>query len=381
MKKFLTLMIAVIFMLQVINFQEVIALENMDLIAKSAILMDKVTGRVLWEKNAEQKMAMASTTKIMTCIVAVENASLDKEVVVSHRAEIAPKVKLYIKEGETYRLGDLLYALMLESSNDVAIAVAEGVSGSVEAFCKKMTEKAKEIGAINTTYVTPNGLDAEGHATTAYDLALITRYALNNEKFNQIINTPSYTFSTVSKKRSLTVNNKNTFLNIYDGANGVKTGYTGDAGYCFVGSANQKGVELIAVVLASGWPPNKTYKWRDTIALMDYGFENFHYQNIKLDNQVVGHIEGLKYGQTDYVKGVTNCDFNVILKDDEKVHLVYEMYPITQAPILKNQVIGQTNIYINNNLYKTVDIKATSGVEKIDYEYCVEYVIDKFVSF
>ncbi len=379
MKKILTLLIAVIFMFQFMDASEIFALEEGDLIAKSALLMDKQTGRVLWEKNSELKMAMASTTKIMTCIVALENASLDQEVVVSRRAEIAPKVKLYIREGETYRLGDLLYALMLESSNDVAVAVAEGVSGSVEAFCDLMTQKSGDIGALNTSYKTPNGLDSEGHYTTAYDLALITKYALDNEKFVKIINTPAYSFLNTKKNRSFAVNNKNSFLHLYEGANGVKTGYTGDAGYCFVGSVKQGDMDLIAVVLASGWPPNKTFKWRDTIALMDYGFDNFEYQELSMDKKIVAHLDGLKYGVTDAVEGRLSYDLKLILKKDEKVHVIYHIYSFTEAPIFKEDVIGQANVYINDVLYAVYDIKATT-VQRIDYKYCWNYVLDLFTT-
>ena len=176
---------------------------------------------------------------------------------------------------------------MLESSNDVAVAIAEGIGGSVENFCNMMTAKAKELGALHTSYKTPNGLDADGHYTTAYDLALITRYALENEKFMEIINTKSYTFQELTANRSISVSNKNAFLNIYNGANGVKTGFTGQAGYCFVGSANQNGMELIAVVLACSWPPNKTYRWADTKKLMDYGFGHYSYKKA-LDDQKSG---------------------------------------------------------------------------------------------
>lgn len=380
MKKILTLFIAVIFMCNILFSTQLFALDQADLIAKSALLMDKKTGRILWEKNSTTKMAMASTTKIMTCIVALENASLENEVVVSRRAAAAPKVKLYIREGEIFALGDLLYALMLESSNDVAVAVAEGVSGSVEEFCALMTKKAKEIGALNTSYKTPNGLDADGHYTTAYDLALITKYALENEAFTKIINTSSFTFYDSDHKRTFSVNNKNAFLNLYEGANGVKTGYTGDAGYCFVGSVKQGDMELIAVILASGWPPNKTFKWKDTIALMNYGFKHYKYQNIVVDKKIVAQLDTLKYGKVDEVEGILSFEINLILKEEEKVHVIYHLYPFTEAPIFKDDVIGQANVYVNDEIYSTFDIKATHTVEKIDYKYCWDYVLKVFTT-
>lgn len=233
MKKILVITIAVIFMCNYILSYSIYAndetnendVNENEINALSAILYDKVTGRVLWGKNAYEERAMASTTKIMTCIVALEQANLDDIITVSNLAVRAPEVKLHIKENEEYILEDLLYALMLVSSNDVAVAIAEGISGSVETYCDLMTAKAKEIGAMNTSYKTPNGLDAEGHYSTAYDLAIITKYALENEKFYDIINTSSYSFNELTKGKGFTVNNKNSFLNMYEGANGVKTGF------------------------------------------------------------------------------------------------------------------------------------------------------------
>lgn len=350
-----------------------------EIIAQSAILMDKETGRVLFEKNANQKKAMASTTKIMTCIVALENANLDKEIIISKQAETAPRVKLYIKEGESYLLEDLLYALMLESSNDVAVAIAEGVSGSVEEFCDLMTEKSKLIGALNTSFKTPNGLDAVDHYTTAYDLALITKYALDNLEFKKIITKNSHSFTSLDKKRSFTVNNKNAFLNMYKGANGVKTGYTGNAGYCFVGSVKREDMELIVVLLACGWPNNKTYKWRDTINLMDYGFNNYSYKTIIEDKKVAFKIDNLKFAVQNSVEGKLTNNINVIAKKEEKIDIIYNILDIDKAPIRKDDLLGEALIYIDNKLYSSVDIVALNNVERISYYYCLDYIWNKFI--
>jgi len=379
MKKLLTLIVAVFFICFFLLNNLIYAVEENEIIAQSAILMDKVTGRVLWEKNADEKRAMASTTKIMTCILALESGMLNHEITVSHKAEIAPKVKLYIKEGESYLVEDLLYALMLESSNDVAICIAEGIGGTAEDFCNQMTEKAKEIGAINTCFKTPNGLDAQGHYTTAYDLALITKYALDNPEFVKIINTPAYTFTEKTTNKSFSVDNKNAFLNMYKGANGVKTGYTGQAGYCFVGSVKQDEMELIVVVLASGWPNNKTYRWRDTIALMNYGFDHYTYKDILKKQTTVTKIDGLKFAKVDMVQGFLSEDLRAIVRNDEKIDVVYYTKPIKEAPILKGSVIGEALIYIDNELYTQIDILATNTVERIDYQYCCEYVWNRFL--
>ncbi|MCL2415667.1 MAG: D-alanyl-D-alanine carboxypeptidase, partial [Defluviitaleaceae bacterium] len=234
-----------------------------DVCAQGAILMDFETGRVLWEKNAHEPMAMASTTKIMTAILAIELGNLKDEVVVSRRAEIAPRVKMYLRKGEIIALGDLLHALMLQSSNDAAVAIAEHIGGDVENFCIMMTAKAKEIGAENTVFETPNGLDGENHHSTAYDMALIARYALQNPKFNELINTPQTEVK--SSRATYNIINKNRLLREFDGANGVKTGYTGKAGHCFVGSALRDEMQLISVAFACGWGQRgKEQKWIDT---------------------------------------------------------------------------------------------------------------------
>jgi D-alanyl-D-alanine carboxypeptidase (penicillin-binding protein 5/6) len=351
------------------------------IIADSAVLIDKKTGRVLWGKNETEERPMASTTKIMTCIIALENANYDDVITVSHLASIAPEVKLFIHEDEQYYLGDLLYALMLESSNDVAIAIAEGVCGSVESFCELMTLKAKSIGALNTSYKTPNGLDADGHYTTAVDLALITRYALNNDEFNKIINTANYSFNEITTNRHFDVSNKNSFLTMYDGANGVKTGFTGLAGYCFVGSVKQDDMELISVVLACSWPPNKNYKWSDTTAIMDYGFENYQYGQALNKGDTVFKIKNIPYSIEDEFEGMIASDVEIIYREDEAIDVIYKLPSTIEAPIQKGDVVGEAIVYIDNIPYTSVDILSTVTVNKLDYTFCFKYVVDKFLTY
>ena len=203
------------------------------------------------------------------------NEQLDDIVTTSKRASGAPPVKLHLKVGEKQRLGDLLYALMLQSDNDVAVAVAEHIGGSVEHFCEMMTEKAKAIGAEHTSFKTPNGLDAEGHYASAYDMALIGAYALKNPEFVKIVTTTNITIPTIPTENSRRhdLQNKNRFIYAYQGSNGIKTGFTGKAGHCFVGGAVKKDMQLVAVALGSGWGNSgKTQKYTDVINMMDYGF-------------------------------------------------------------------------------------------------------------
>lgn len=218
--------------------------------AKAAVLMDADSGRVLYDKNGEEALPMASTTKIMTLILTLECADLEDVVEVSSYAASMPEVKLHIRQGEKYRLKDLLYSLMLESHNDSAVAIAEHVGGCVEAFADMMNEKARQIGCENTCFVTPNGLDATAeytmedgskvtkeHTTTATDLARILSYCITRspkrEQFLEITRTPAYAFGDIDHKRNFRCNNHNAFLTMMDGALTGKTGFTGKAGYCY----------------------------------------------------------------------------------------------------------------------------------------------------
>ena len=209
------------------------AAEPENLHAAAAVLMDAESGRVLFEKNGTEKLPMASTTKIMTLLIALENADPDGIVTVSSRADSMPEVKLHIREGERYRLLDLLYSLILESHNDTAVAIAEHIGGSVEQFASMMNQKARDLGCFDTYFITPNGLDAQDehgiHSTTAKDLARIMRFCIRNEEFLAITRTASHTFSDLDGTRNFTVQNKNAFLNMMDGVLSGKTGFTGNA--------------------------------------------------------------------------------------------------------------------------------------------------------
>ena len=244
--------------------------------ARAACLMEWESGRVLLDKKMEEKLPMASTTKIMTAILVLENLPMDQEVTFSKYAASMPDVQLNARQDETFYVKDLLYSLLLESHNDTAVALAEAVSGSVEAFAEKMNEKAVELGCTGTHFVTPNGLDESDHYSCAKDLCLIASYALHNDTFCELIRTASHTFCSLSSRRTFVVYNHDSFLTGYQGALGIKTGFTSKAGYCFVGAARRNGMTLVGCVLSSGWPPNKSWKYRDTTVMMDYGFQAYH---------------------------------------------------------------------------------------------------------
>lgn len=259
-----------------------------NLYAISACLMDADTGRVLFEKNGDEERAMASTTKIMTLIVTLESADLTDTVTISEYAARQPDVQLNVNSGETYQLKDLLYSLMLESHNDAAVAIAEHVGGSVEGFAALMNQKAKDLGLMHTYFITPNGLDASNengvHHTTAVELAKIMSYCITQsperEAFLEITRTPSYSFSNLEGGRSFTCNNHNAFLQMMTGALSGKTGFTADAGYCYVGALEDDGRRFVVALLGCGWPNNKSYKWSDTKRLMQYGMDCYEKKNV-----------------------------------------------------------------------------------------------------
>jgi len=356
-----------------------VAAEKPQVEAKSAILIDFETGRVLWEKNSREPMAMASTTKIMTAIIALESGKMNDTVTVSTKAAAAPKVKMHLTVGEKISMQTLMQAIMLQSSNDAAVAIAEHIAGSVDAFCEMMTAKARELGAMDTVFRTPSGLDKDDHHSTAYDLALITRYALANKDFINLINTRSATGT--SSLRTYNITNKNRLLNEFSGANGVKTGFTNKAGYCFVGSAERDGLKLISVVLASGWgPKGSEQKWVDTKRVLGYGFGEFEFEEI-IDVAVDAGEIGIERSRTGrmtarYAEGV-----RIPLSAEEKTALRVEVeIPETiKAPIIKGDVVGMARIIIANEVYAEIPILADDSAERHDFKTSLEKVLKAFL--
>ena len=350
---------------------------NVKIEAQGAILIDYKTGRILYGKNENEPLAMASTTKIMTAILAIENGNLEDIVKVSKNATKAPPVKMYLKENEEIKLKDLLYALMLQSSNDAAVAIAEHIESDVDTFCNMMTEKAKEIGAKDTIFRTPNGLDSLDHHSTAYDMAIITRYALNNQQFKDIITTKQVSFKT--NISSYDIINKNNLLSEFEGANGVKTGYTGKAGHCFVGSATQNDMTLISVVLASGWgEKGKQQKWIDSKTLLNYGFDNFYYKNILSQNDCLDTINVIKGEKNTMPLYYENDIILPISKNEEdKISIKLDYIKSLEAPIKANQKVGVANVYIDDELIAQTNILTKETINKKTFS---SYIYDIFTN-
>ena len=347
--------------------------------AHGAILVDALTGRVLWEKDAAKQLAMASTTKIMTAILALEMGDFDNDIVtVSRRAAVAPRVKMYLQEGEEIALSGLIYALMLQSSNDAAVAIAEFIGGSVEEFCAAMTAKARQLGAQNTIFETPNGLDAENHQSTAYDMALIARYAMSNTMFLEIINTVSK--EVTSSRRTYNITNKNRLLHEFEGANGIKTGYTGKAGHCFVGAARRDDMQLISVVFASGWGPRgKEQKWVDTKEILSYGFDNFAYELILSEGDVAG-VLAVERSRTPQIELYYGESILLPLTAEERAAIAVEpRFPAgLTAPVGENQAVGEGRIYLDGEYYASVPILTSQGATRHDFRTSVSKVWKEF---
>lgn len=370
-----------------------VAEEPAELYALSAVLMDGESGRVLYEKDGERPLANASTTKVLTCIVALENSPGDDYVQVSQNAASQPEVKLGLQKGEQYYLEDLLYSLMLKSHNDTAVAIAEHCGGSVEGFARMLNRKAKQIGCKNTYFITPNGLDAEDengkHHTTAKDLALIMRYAIKNETFLHIAQTRDYTFSEITGKRTFSVHNANAFLDMRDGVLAGKTGYTSQAGYCYVCAWEKEGKTFIVSLLGCGWPNHKTYKWSDTEKLLDFGDYNYEYETYWKEPQTGkilvtdGVEDGQDIGTKIYLRGkcsVTAYDREkeVLLKKGETVTCKIEIPQKVSAPVLKGEKLGRIAYYLDGKLIDFYPVYAEKSVEKISFKWYTEKVFHDF---
>lgn len=351
----------------------------------SAVMIDAESGRVLVGKNEDKIMPNASTTKILTCILAIENCDMDDVVTISKYASTMPDVQLNIKEGQRFYLKDLLCSLMLESHNDSAVAIAEHISGNVEKFSKLMNEKARELGCYNTNFVTPNGLDGENengiHATTAYDLALIMKYCMNNDEFLKITSTLTHSFSDLDGKSSYTVSNKNALLRENLGVISGKTGFTSKAGYCYICACKDGDRKFIVSLLGCGWPPSKNKKWIDCRKLLIYGKENYSrlkYKDLELEMDKIKKITVME-GVKDNVNVVIGelPEGGVLLRDDERVNIVYKINDMVNAPIRRGDVLGKINYMIDGEIYCSVLVHSDENVERKDYLWCIKNVLNK----
>ena len=348
---------------------------------------------MLYEKDGKTPLANASTTKVLTCIVALESSPGDDYVQVSRNAASQPEVRLGLQKGEQYYLEDLLYSLMLKSHNDTAVAIAEHCGGTVEGFARMLNRKAKQIGCKDTYFITPNGLDAQDengkHHTTAEDLALIMRYAIKNKTFLHISQTRDYTFSEITGKRTFSVHNANALLDMMDGVLAGKTGYTSQAGYCYVCAWEEEGKTFVVSLLGCGWPNHKTYKWSDTKKLLSYGAYNYDYETYWQEPHtskilVTDGVENMQnIGEKVYLRGkcsVTSEDRGkeILLKKGEAVTCKTEIPQKVSAPVLKGEKLGRIAYYLDGKLIASYPVYAERSVEKISFKWYTEKVFHDF---
>jgi len=327
--------------------------------ARGAVVMDADSGRVLFGHNPDVNLPMASTTKIMTAIIAVESGKMDEMVKISSNAAGTEGSSLYLKAGQIIKLEDLVYGLMLRSGNDCGVAIAEYLAGSVDNFASLMNMKAKEIGALNTNFTNPHGLHHSKHYTTAYDLALITRYGLSLPKFKEIFSSKHKIISW-NESEKLNIVNKNKTLWQYDGGDGGKTGYTKNSGRCLVTTATRDNFQLIAVVLDCPDWFNECYN------LMDYGFENYNVTRVIKEDQFVKNIP-VKDGDKGNVSLLAQGSIVLPLGRDEidNVELTYNLPDSAEAPISKGQIIGRLQVSLpNGKFYKTINLISKEDINK-----------------
>lgn len=396
LKKIITVLIC--FTILLTEPEKIIAAEEppkeTELFAKAAVLMDGDSGRILYSKNGTEALANASTTKILTCIIALENGNLEQFAEVSTEAAKAPKVHLGAPAGQKFVMKDLLYAMMLESFNDCAVVIAEQIAGSVENFSNLMNDYAKRIGCRDTFFMTPNGLDAKKdgqfHHTTAEDLAQIMRYCIKEspkaDLFLKITGTPEYAFTDSSGQYAYHCYNHNAFLNMMDGAISGKTGFTGNAGYCYVGALERNGKTYIAALLACGWPNNKTYKWSDMRKLMEYGlsaYEAFDLDEIALDENRIAPVpvenaQSVKIGEQMYMKlhAVEKKDLSrVLLAEGEQISVEYQIAEKLTAPVKRGSLVGVIYYKLGDMVLREYQIETAEDMEMVDFRWCLKQVI------
>lgn len=369
--------------------------ESLSLHALSAVLIDGDSGRVLYEKEGSSFRPMASTTKIMTCIIALENGNLEDICTVSGTAASQPKVHLGVRKGQQFYLRDLLYSLMLESHNDSAVVIAEHIGGSVERFADLMNQKARDLGCKETFFVTPNGLDASvtakdgtvfTHGTTAAELARIMRYCIREspkrEEFLAVTGTKNYSFQDCKKKNSYSCVNHNALLSMIDGAISGKTGFTGGAGYSYVGAVENGDRTFVLALLGCGWPPHKSWKWEDAKKLLTYGQERYHYSRIKVrrDFPKIPVPNGIgKKGEKEASVTLTygnkeNQDFEILLAEGEHVKEQVKLPSVLEAPVEAGSLVGVVEYRLNDDLIRMEPVYAAHPVREKTFLYYQELV-------
>ena len=337
----------------------VLAFDSPAVTARAAVLLDQSTGRIMFSKNAYEQLPMASTTKIMTAILAIESGRLDEVVTVSEYASQVEGSSVNLEANEEKTLEELVYGLMLRSGNDAATAIAEHLSGSVEKFTEKMTRRAKELGAAQTKFKNPHGLHHEDHYTTAYDLGLIAVHAMSLPKFREVAATEEKRISWTGKSFDRVLHNQNKLLSMYEGADGIKTGWTTPAGRCFAGAATRNGWGLVAVVL------NAPQMWEDTIELLDFGYSYYHWEQIVEEGRSL-KTAAVRRGTAERVSLVAGKCLGLPLKENESdmLRFHFQVAEPLRAPVRAGDEVGALHIYFGDQPIEKIPLLAGETVER-----------------
>ena len=358
-----------LFILLFFMYNQCGALSQGESTAKAACILDRETGRVLYEKNMHDRLPMASTTKVMTALLAIEKGDLSQEVTCSQNAFGVPGTSIYLAQGETLTLEEMLLGLMLSSGNDAAVAIAEHIGGSVEGFAQLMNARAKELGAVNTHFVNPHGLPDDGHYTTAYDLALIAREAMGNDVFRQIVSTQRATISWAGRTYNRQLKNKNALLTDYEGATGIKTGFTSKAGRCLVFGAQRGEMELVGAVLSCA-------DWFDEAArLMDDCFETYEMTHMLGPLESAGEIP-VRAGTKESAGMCLMEELRLPLKEGEAAQVVLEVLRGVDAPVYPGMHLGTARLVLDGQVIASSEIVASERVDTAGLRYNISRVIN-----
>ncbi len=356
MKKCLTLLAALLFLLLPARAHA----EEVRTSARSCVIIDAASGRVLLRHNAEAPLPMASTTKVMTALLAIERGDPDAPVTCSRNAFGVPGTSIYLSEGETLTLRQMLYGLMMASGNDAAMAIAEHIGGTAEDFCRMMTERAAELGCTNTVFLTPHGLPKEGHFTTAEDLARIAREAMTHPLFREIVSTRRAKIPWENREYDRVLNNKNKLLATYEGATGIKTGYTKKAGRCLVFGAERDGMEIIGVVL-------NCPDWFDESArLMDIAFDRYEAVTMLHAGETAATIP-VEHAEGASVYAVCADDLTGVVPKGVKPEIEIDLPGKVDAPVKAGQALGTARMMQNGVAIAEVSLVASEDVARDDW--------------
>ena len=357
--------------------------EEVDISSRIALIYDRASGRILYEKNGNKQTPMASTTKIMTVIVVLENAKLTDTVTITTKAAGIGGSRLGLKKNDKITVNDLLYGLMLRSGNDAAVALAIHVGGSVEGFAEMMNKKAEELNLTNSHFVVPHGLDNEGHYTTAYELAKMADYALKIDKFKEIVGTKVATIHINGYAKK--INNTNNLLGSVSGVYGVKTGFTNGAGRCLVTACKRNDLDIITVIIGAD---TNNIRSKDTIKLIQYAYTEFETIDIKeIIEEKFNNWKNINEGRIYVDKGIRKqvnlyleelaYEKMAVKKDQiDKIDIEVTTMYYLEAPIKENEILGNTKIVMEEEVIEVLDIYVKEEIPKKNIlDYLKEFLL------